>query len=194
MKKSIVISVVIILICIVILIIYKGSTNIKYNNNDNDNELNNLLKKKVKYGKLLLVNYSNSGDMNGNIDSIEIDTQHLLLISKYSSGLGENIIIEEYNIMLSDIELLENKIKEYNFIAWDDLPLDPNRVPLDASTPNLNITYDNSSIGGFKLESYSISFYDKIPEDGYKLLDEFVDYLYSLKKEENLINTYEEEW
>lgn len=132
--------------------------------------------------------------MRGNIDSIDIDIKKLILKSKYSQGVGENIVIKEYRITLSDIDALQEMIKKYNFVAWDDLEYDFNRVPLDASTPSLTFKYDNSNIGGSTFDSYNINFYNKIPADGYDLLYEFVKYMYSLEKEENLINTYEEEW
>ena len=192
MKKVFIISGICLTIIIAIVFIVYKNNNVNYNNNYSK-ELNKLLNKKVKYGELLGISYSDSGDMRGNVDSVDIDVNKLLLISRLSDGMEDNILVTEYKISKDDIAYLENMIKEYNFIAWDGLPFDINRAPLDASTPNLTFRYNNSSIGGSTFESYNINFYNKIPNDGYPILHKFVDYLYSLEKEENLINSYEEE-
>lgn len=191
MKKGLIILIIIILISLFI-ILYKIAR--KNNKNDNDSkyskELQKLLKKEVNHDKLIKVSYSCSGDMNGNIDTIDIDIQELILKTRYSEGVGIPVQVKEYKITKENVEKIIELIEKDNFVAWDGLPLDSEHIALDAPSKHITLTYDNSNIGLEKLKWYNISYDTQIPQDGYKLLNEFTNYIFSLKIDDNLINTY----
>lgn len=128
--------------------------------------------------------------MNGNIDMIDIDIKNLILKTRYSESVGIPIQVKEYKITEESVNKLIELIEKYNFVAWDGLPLDSEHIALDAPSKHITLTYDNSSIGLEKLKYYNISYNTKIPQDGYKLLNEFTNYIFSLKIDDNIINTY----
>lgn len=180
MKKILIIIILIIIILILLIFL----------NRKKDTSINKLLNKKVEYDKLLKIEYSNSGNSNGNIDSISIDIDKLILTKRYREEIGIPIEATEYKITKENIEYLKNYIEKYNLVAWSFLEIDDDNIILDGSVVNICFIYDNSKINGEKYKTYSISYANKIPKDGYKILNEFNNYIFSLEKEENLIKKY----
>ena len=152
----------------------------------------NLIKKSIKTDKLISINYSNSGDMRGNVENLIIDVDEKIIKYRYSEGFNVPVLVTEYSISDADIDNLYEMIKKYNFPAWTNLPLSK-MVVYDAPSKSITLTYDNSKIGGDSRVWFDIDYDTLIPSDGFILLHEFTNYMYSLMKEDNLINTYTEE-
>ena len=165
---------------------------IKNSSGNYSKDLNRIINRKVKYDRLIKISYSNSGDMRGNVENLIIDVDEKIIKYRYSEGFNVPVLVTEYSISDADIDNLNEMIKKYNFPAWTNLPLSK-MVVYDAPSKNLSFTYDNSKIGGDNLVWFDIDYDTLIPSDGFILLHEFTDYMYSLMKEDNLINTYTEE-
>lgn len=182
MKKELIVFLILLTIIVVV------SLTLRYKFPDKKNkyskELDRLLNNKVFHGEITNVRYSKSGDMNGNIDSIDIDLKRKILTKEYSIGIGEENTITTYKITNEDVTNIINIIEKYNFIGWKDLPFNEDEVVLDASVTSLYfVTTDENN----KYLSNSINYDTKIPKDGYPLLKEYTDYIFSLLKEENII-------
>lgn len=143
--------------------------------NKKSEELNNLINKDIKTGKLLKIYYS---DGNKEERKIEIDIYNSIIIEEY------NLNKTEYKINKSDINKLKRYIKKYNFPAWSNLPMG-DLLALDAPSKELILYYDNSKYGGNYLDFYKINFYSRIPKDGYIYLNRFIEKMYEIKEKNN---------
>ena len=174
------------LIIIVIILTYLVTAPlIKNKKSKYSNDLRKLLNNKIEYEKLLTVSYSNSGNMIGNIYEIDIDLTEKILKLQSSQENGMPIVEVDYKITDENVNDIEAIVRKYNFIGWKDLPFDEENIILDDSVTNLRfkaIDKDN------KYQFTSISYDSKIPEDGYPLLKEYTDYIFSLLNDENKIN------
>lgn len=146
---------------------------------------------KRKYGHLLTVTYSNSGDMNGNIDSITLDTNKKTIIKRYAVMHSDPIETKEYKITDEDIENVNEIIEKYKLQNLSKLPMG-DLFAYDAPTKTLTFIYDNSKIGGSSYESYNINYYMKLSKKDINHLNELTNYLSKLLKEDKLIKSYEE--
>lgn len=183
MKKVFIIIFIVILLLIIGLIIFKLTK--KENKSPYSKDLQNLINKKVEDVEISIVEYSNSGNSNGNIDSMEFDLDKKTIKTRFTYAIWEPITVKEYKLLDEDIIKIKEFIKKYNFLGWDKLPLDEELITLD----------DSSQVFVFRAykptyNSYSISYDNKIPDDGYPLLDEFREYLTSLLIDENKIKEY----
>ena len=167
----------------------KGS----YENKHELSPLDKLLKEEVKVGELLEVSYSNSGDMLGNTDSIDVDLKEKVLKTSYADMHSDPLQIKEYKITNENVAKIKSIVERNNLPAFSFLEYDDTRFAYDAPTQYISLDYDNTSVGGSKFKTYGINYYFDIPEGGYELLNELVVYLRSLEKEENLIKEYLEE-
>lgn len=181
------ISALVVIICSIIIFVNKEDSTGPYSK-----ELNKIINKKIKYDKLIKIDYDKSGDMIGSLESIRIDITKKELTYRHSSAHYEPISVEVYKISDDDINDLNNKIKEYNLPAWSKLKKS-DMVVYDAASESIKLNYKNSTIGGDKIVWYTISFDSKIPLDGYPLLRNFKDLMYQLIKSNNLIKEYIEE-
>ena len=161
MKKKI--GLIIVLLSLVV--IAGGCFNKKSTKNTNEKI------EKKDYGELVEITYSDSGDMNGNIDALTIDVKQSTMKKEFSRGIDEPIEVTVYNIDRDEVDKLADIIINNDLPSLDDLPLDEEMMPLDASTPVLTFEYDTKN--GRK-EWYSINFYTKIPEKKMEVLKEFV--------------------
>ena len=174
-------------IIISIFVIY----DIRNSSGDYSKSLNRIINRKVKYDKLEEISYSNSGNMRGNVENLVIDISSHVIRYRYSEGFDIPVLVTEYSISDEDINNLNEMIKKYNFPAWSNLDRS-DMIVYDASSKSISLSYDNAKIGGSNYVDYDIDYDTKIPSDGFILLNEFTDYMYSLMKEDNLINTYTE--
>ena len=71
-------------------------------------ELIKLISKEKNYDKLIKVIYSNSGDMNGNVDRITLDIKNKLLIHEYKSIHSNPLEKEEYKVSENNISRCPN--------------------------------------------------------------------------------------
>ena len=62
----------------------------------------------------------------------------------------------------------------------------------DAPTKTVSFTYDNTNVGGSAYESYGINYYMKLSKKQRNELNELTSYMFSLVREDNLIDSYEE--
>ena len=154
-------------------------------------KMNIMFQKKIKHDKLLSITYSNSGDMNGNVDSTTLDTEKMIITTKYATMHSDPIEITEYSISKENIEELNNIIKKNHILELSKLPMG-DIFAYDAPTKTLNITCDNSQIGGSSYDTYSINYYMKLSKKNYEQLKEVTDYLFSLLKKDKKINNYTE--
>lgn len=146
---------------------------------------------KRKYAYLLTVTYSNSGDMNGNIDSITLDTTKKIIKKRYAAIHSDPIEVKEYKINIEAINSINKIIEKYNLPNLSKLPMG-DLFAYDAPTKTLTFTYDNSKIGGSNYETYSINYYMKLSKKDIIHLNELTNYLNSLLKKDNLIKSYKE--
>lgn len=174
------------IVCIILININRDDNNGKYSR-----ELNKIINKKMKYDKLLTIHYNKSGDKIGSLKEIIIDIDNKTLKYQYRDAHYSPNNVEIYSITDDDINLLNNKIIEYNLPAWSKLKLS-DIIVYDASSENIQLTYDNKKVGGDSLTFYNISFDYIIPSDGYQVLNEFRDDLFNLIRIDNLINSYQE--
>ena len=173
------------LIIIVIILTYLVTAPlIKDKKSKYSNDLRKLLNNKIEYEKLLTVSYSNSGNMIGNIYEIDIDLSEKIIKEQSSLENGMPITVVEYKMTDENVNDIEAIVRKYNFIGWKDLPLDEENIVLDDSTVNLSFKAIDSNN---KYQFTSISYDSKIPEDGYPLLKEYTDYIFSLLNDENKI-------
>lgn len=176
MKKEILFIIAgVILLLIIIFLIYRY---LKYNEKHLSRRL---LKRKIKYDKLIEISYSCGGDVNGKMDYIVIDLLKKKITSEYKAYYTDPITIREYEYPDNILEL-ENKIREYNLPAYKDIPLNPFLIQKDASIKTITFVYDNSSINGNKNEYYTIDFNMGIPKDARNRLNEVVDLVLSYKR------------
>lgn len=139
------------------------------------------------YDKLLKIEYSSSGNMDNNIDEINIDINKQILETKYRSMNGEPIKVKEYVVSDTDIKKLLDDIENYNFPEWRSIKEYEEIQELDGPTTIITFIYNNEEIGGSKLEHYTIDFHKKIPKDARKVLNEFLEKMKILINDEKKI-------
>ena len=157
-----------------------------------EKELNKLLGEKTEHGELLSCGYSNSGDMNGNVDSAELKRQEngsLILKTQYSPSHDIPIEVKEYRADEDALDKLRTIIDEYNLSAWERLPRS-DYFALDAATKRIYMAFDDSASGGSRYESCSVDYDFMLPDKGYDILKKFTDCLFSWETEDRLIRTY----
>ena len=196
MKKGIIVILIIIFL-VLALLLFKKWTDYSIMDKGNmtwfNKELRDLLDKEILTGKLTKIIYSNSGDMNGNVYEIIIDTEKLSLVESKKNEISDPLEVKEYSVTEEDINNLKDMIKEYNLPAWSTLEIDNELIVLDGSTPNLVLYFDNTDIGGSYFTTYSINHYMKLPEGAMNLLNTFEKNIFDLRKEESLIKEYTKE-
>ena len=147
-------------------------------------ELIKLISKEKDYDKLIKVIYSNSGDMNGNIDRITLDIKNNLLIHEYKSIHSNPLKKEEYKVSENNILDIEKYIEKYNFPMWKDLER-REEFALDAPTTGMLFIFDNRKISNNPYEEYYIDYEYQIPQDGREALYQLEEKLKSLKGQNN---------
>ena len=160
--------------------------------NKKESKTNKETTEKKDYGELVEITYSDSGDMNGNIDAITIDVVESTMKKEYSTGINEPIAVTVYNVKREEIEKLAETIIKYDLPSLSDLPLDEEMMPLDASTPILTFTYDKEGKYG-RDTWYSINFYTKIPDKKREILNELVKSIRDLEDSGVIVNKYTED-
>lgn len=143
-------------------------------------ELIKLISKEKNYDKLIKVIYSNSGDMNGNVDRITLDIKNKLLIHEYKSIHSNPLEKEEYKVSENNVLDIEKYIEKYNFPMWKDLER-REEFALDAPTTGMLFVFDNRKINNNSYEEYYIDYEYQIPQDGREALYQLEEKLRSLK-------------
>ena len=193
MKKIIMIIIVLVLLILGRIVTYIEIKDKKNNPNGYSRKLLNLINKEPTYDKLLRVRYSNSGDMNGNIDTIELDIINKKVTTEYRAEMGDPIKVVEYSVEDKTIENIQEDINKYNFPMWKDLKLNYEMVALDAPTETITFIYDSSKLNRSTVDTYTINFDMEIPEDGGKYIQNFKEKIFKLKNKSNKIKEYNRE-
>ena len=152
-----------------------------------------LQKVKTDYDRLLEVSFNVMGGMEDCHRMISLKLENDVPIYMEEMTSDRSLPIRIVKCALQDETIfteLEQYIREYNLPAWNELPFDEEMIALDAPSTYITLIYDNSAIGGYRQESYSISYDDKIPEGGYDILNKLRDRIASSKDESMMIETY----
>ena len=152
-------------------------------------ELYKLMDKEVKHGEYLKIKYSSSGDMNGNLDTIELDVKTGVLTTQYAAMHSDSIEVNEYKIKQEDIDRIIAIIEEYNLVAWSELPQDDTMFALDGPTRMIEI--DCASLSGSRVpDFYTIYSHTKFPEGGWEIYSDFVKEIADLINRGEKTNSY----
>lgn len=155
-------------------------------------ELYKLMDKEVKHGEYLKIKYSSSGDMNGNLDTIELDVKTGVLTTQYAAMHSDPIEVNEYKIKQEDIDRIIAIIEEYNLVAWSELPQDDTMFALDGPTRMLEI--ECASLKGSRVpDYYNIYSHTKFPEGGWDIYSNVIKELSNLINKGEKINSYTKE-
>ena len=183
---------------VIVLILLIGGTLVfgftKSQNLSKKTTIKQLQKMKSEHGELLSVSYYHGGGMNGDTYSRTIkrnEEGQAILTVRSSSEHWIPVRVWEYLIEEEDVfDRFRAYSDEYNLPAWKDLPFDEEHIALDAPSSSISLSFNDSEYGGWRNESYSISYENVIPEGGYEVLNGFVSLIGSYEKKENLIGTY----
>ena len=152
-------------------------------------ELYKLMDKEVKHGEYLKIKYSSSGDMNGNLDTIELDVKTGVLTTQYAAMHSDPIEVNEYKIKQEDIDRIIAIIEEYNLVAWSELPQDDTMFALDGPTRMIEI--DCASLSGSRVpDFYTIYSHTKFPEGGWEIYSDIIKEIADLVNRGEKTNSY----
>ena len=147
--------------------------------------LDELKELSVETGELKSIYYSYSNGMIMN----DIHKYSVNFIDKYIEK-QDNIIAENkmscvrYSISDKELENIKSKIEEYNLPAWSKIELNAMMMPSDISK-SLTITY---KMDGLPDKNYNIYYFCNMNKEERKIYNDFMSYIYSLAKEENIIS------
>ena len=147
----------------------------------------------MSYDRLLSVSANVAGGMadTHQVSCLQLADDVPVYIEEYTNDHSLPIRVCKYSVENETVwEEVNALIKEYNLPAWKDLPFDDEFIVLDAPSTYIKLTYDNSAVGGWKHASYSIDYDNKIPKEGYDILNQLRDMLKACKNEERMIETY----
>jgi len=152
-------------------------------------ELYKLMDKEVKHGEYLRIKYSSAGDMNGNLDTIELDLKTGILTTQYAAMHSDPIEVTEYKIKQEDIDIIIALLDEYNLVAWSELPQDDTMFALDGPTRMLEI--DCASLKNSRIpDYYNIYAHTKFPEGGWEIYSDIIKEIADLVNRGEKTNSY----
>lgn len=155
-------------------------------------ELYDLIAKEVKHGEYIKIRYSSSGDMNGNLDTIELDVKNGVLTTQYAAMHSDPIEVNEYKIKQEDIDRIISLVERYNLVAWSTLEEDETMFALDGPTRMLEI--DCTSLkGSIVSDRYNIYSHAKFPKGGWEIYSDFIKELADLINRGEKTNSYTKE-
>ena len=144
-------------------------------------------------GTLVSVYYSRSGDSLGNLYSLETvaaEDGTMMVVEKRADMHSDPIAVREFRAPDDLIAQLEAIVDDADMRNWGKLP--PSEFfPLDAATPRLSFTFDNTNPETPWHVFYGYTAWDEQPDDG-KAFEAVRDLLSSCVAEENLIRAYTE--
>ncbi len=153
-------------------------------------KLTKLINKKRTYnGDLVELVYSNSGDMCGNVYTVQLDVENKKIIKSEKTCHNDPLQIKEYSVTDKDIKIINDYIEEYNFPMWKNLK--QTEYVLDASTREITFSFDIKNSEW--LSKYTVYYLADMPSDGRSALEEFTSFYLGLMKEDFLIREYTNE-
>ncbi len=147
-----------------------------------------------EYGALQSANYTDSGDMNGNLYSVEAkraDDGAVTVVVREAKMHSDPISVGEYRAPDDLLDQVNVIVDKAGMKEWGELPLSE-FIALDASTPHVSLTYESADPNEMFPIWLSFSTTYEMP-DGGEALYAIRDCLKSCITEENLIRTYVEE-
>ncbi|MBQ6559537.1 MAG: hypothetical protein IJL85_01770 [Erysipelotrichaceae bacterium] len=152
-----------------------------------------LQKVEMAYDRLLEVSFNVMGGMEDTHQKryLKLEEGVPVYIEEITGDRSLPIRVNKYSVADEAIlDRMSEYIREYNLPAWSELPFDDEMIALDAPSTYIYMLYDNSAIGGYKETSFTISYDDKIPQEGYPILQKLRDDLTSNRDESRLMETY----
>ena len=157
-----------------------------------DITLKELQSVEVSHGPLTGVQYSHGGGMQGDTNLIELyrgSDGRAMIRTSHAMEHSFSLIEKEYTADEQLFDALRERIDRNNLSVWEDLPFDEEHIVLDGPSTLIGMYFDDSETGGYRREYCRISYDNVIPENGYEILNEFVETLRSGIHEENLISS-----
>ena len=158
----------------------------------NLSESGSSMDKDKQFGPLQAVEYSNSGNMLGNMYWIETDYDEdgsLILREADSPQHDQRATIREFRAPEDLLDQISAIADEYGMKEWDDLPMSE-FFPLDASTPTIRLVYENNDPKEHFPIRISFTAYEEFPEGGEDGFDAVRNLLMDSLTEDNLICEY----
>ena len=144
-------------------------------------------------GALVSVYYSYSGNSLGNLYSLETvaaDDGTMMVMERRADMHSDPIVVREFRAPDDIVAQVEAIVDEADMRNWGKLEASE-FIPLDAATPRLSFTFENTNPETPWHVFYGYSDWDVQPDDG-KAFDAIRDLLSSYAVEENLIREYTE--
>ena len=175
MKKDFIMGVIFVILLTIITAIMLPRSNKK----NYSKELNEIINKSKPRGDLVTIEYSNSGDMLGNVDVIELKKTEdkYILTTRYAQTHNDEIEERSKEISKKDWDNIQDKIDKYNFAMFSTLEMEDIMV-YDAATEVIKLTYTKDNIGDY----YNIYQYMKMPDDTRKVYNEIISDIKALAK------------
>ena len=152
-------------------------------------ELRKLLDKKIEHGEYVEVVYSSSGNMLANTDDWTLFIKDKVLEVRYSESHNIPVHVTKYKVSDKDIKEIITIIDNYNLVAFSTLK-EQDIVVLDG--PNTYFEIGCAKDNG-RVERFTIGYLTDYPAGGREMVGEAEKKLFSFKKEENIIEEYDEE-
>jgi len=143
-----------------------------------------------KHGNLKEIEYSRTVPNTGYTEKMilkRVNSSYRLFYYEKQDSKSKTKVTE-YTADPVDYMRILNYNSEYNLPAWSTLG---KRDKQEGDIKQVKIVYDDSKQGKSNNEEYIISNNMVFPEKGYKIVSTFVDYLYSARKDKNIVNTKE---
>ncbi len=141
----------------------------------------NVMEKERDFDKLIEIEYSCSGDMNGNVDRIVLNREDKTIIHEYKAFHNERLKRRKRRVREEAIYNLERQINKYKFPLWKDLEASE-IVALDAPSTTITFTYDNSRYGGPERDWYTVDLESEMTKEEREAIAKFIRDLKSLIK------------
>ncbi len=146
--------------------------------------LEELKSMEIKQGKLIALSFSSGGGHLGTFHLLTIIFSINQLITVDRENNNSKTIDRKYSISNDDINEIKELIEDYNLPAWKNLPPDISSMKTDVPNNYFSIAYDNND--------YTFQYHTLLmTEEEKEIFKNFKDYIYSLIKEENLIEQNE---
>lgn len=147
-----------------------------------------------KHGELIAASYHRGGGMNGDTYNVDIKRAEdgVKLTVRESGMYCFPLVVREYSVpeeMLTEIRAFSDK---YNLPVWEKLPYSDMQV-LDAPMASVSVAFDDRSVGGYKYESFGVSFEQIDPKGGENVLGDFRKLILSCIVPENQTDCYFED-
>lgn len=161
---------------------------------ESSSESGSNMSEQKQFGPLQSVEYSDSGNMLGNMYRIETDADEdgtLIVRESDSPQHDQRATIREFRAPANLLEQISDIADDAGMKGWGDLPMGE-FFPLDASTPTITLVYENTDPTEYFPIRVSFNLYEELPESGVDSFNAVRDVLSDCLTEDNLIREYPE--